>query len=189
MAFLNDDELDTLLQMHSIRSALLIELNFSTETCYIWTGAGPLTIGGITWRGTGQFISVSGLEQLIGTNAIASNILLSGVDPDLVRIARENDNELRRGTVVIYGQLFDDYSQPLGSKFHLMSGNMSKLSYKAEGPSNRQIDMPVEGLFSRRNRPRFGLFTHSDQQRRHPDDLGLEYIETLVDKTVTWPDY
>lgn len=191
MGFLNNQDLITILGSGSVRIAVLLEMEFSTGTTRIWTGAGELRAGEYDWIGTGAFVSVSGLEQLIGTAALRTDIVLSGIDVEITQLARANDFELSRGSATIYAQIFDEHDQPLGDYFHIASGNMGKLNYKSTGPSERQITMPLEGIFYRRNRPRFGLYTQADQDRRLAPtiDLGLEFVESLVEKTVTWPDY
>lgn len=189
MAFLSDPELDRILGMESVIAAVLLELNFVSETNRIWAGIGPLRAGGHDWQGTGEFVSVSGLEQIIGTASPAMTITLSGIDVEMTRLVRKNDFEVTGATASVYGQLFDDRRETVGAPFHIFSGDMGKLTYQLEGPNKRTIEIPIEGIFSRRKRPRFGLFTNADQHYRHSGDRGLEYIEALSDKTVTWPDF
>ena len=190
MGFFSDAEIISLLSMTSVRSAWLIHLDFLNAPMRIWEGTGLLTTkDGKEWAGLGELGTVTGLEAAIGTAAPVANFTLSGVDKSLMAQAVDTATQVTGRDATVYGQFFDDDFKPFGGVFAIWSGIMDQMTYSADGPTDRTINLSVEGLWTRRGRPAFGLYTDRDQRRRYPGDRGLEQVSALINKTVTWPDY
>lgn len=160
------------------------------ETPRRWApGFGTLTTNdGEVWRGTGEMITIDGLEEDIGVTANPMTFTLSGVDPELVTLARNASARVKGRRVVVYIQFFTlkDW-QPLDNPYVLKVATMDQMRYIADGPSARTIIVTAEGLWTGRNRPAFGLYTDRDQNARFPGDRGFEQIGDLATKTVRWP--
>ena len=190
MGFLSDTELISLMQAESVRSAWLLFLDFKDDPTRVWEGVGTLkTNDANTWSGIGELGSISGLEQTLNGSAPVARLALSGVDPDLVTVTKNAADQIKGRDVTVYGQFFDDDAKPLGSPFSLWSGVMDQLTYSMSGEGPRTISVTAEGLFTRRGRPAFGLLTDRDQKARFAGDRGLEFVGSLANKTVTWPDF
>ncbi|HEV2557966.1 MAG TPA: hypothetical protein VGU45_05010 [Microvirga sp.] len=179
----------------TIGVSLLCFMDFREQPRRWWTGFGTLVTGGHEWLGTGEVVSIDGLEQPIGTAAPKTTFTLSGVDPDLVRMARLASNRVKDRRVTVYLQFFDVVPDdagvqpwtPLDEPYAVWAGIMDQLTYNADGPSSRSITLTAESLWVNRRRPPFGLYTDSDQKARFPGDRGLEQVAALVTKTIRWP--
>jgi hypothetical protein len=162
-----------------------------------WPGFGDLVAGGFTWQGTGEFLSLSGLDQPFGTVAPKVTFQLSGIDPTLVTLARQAADRVKDRRVTVFIQFFDvspDNAgvQPwatLDAPYVVWSGIMDQMTYVAEGPSQRAISLTAESLWTKRRRPAYGLYTDRDQNARFPGDRGLEQVVDLVTKTIRWPSF
>jgi hypothetical protein len=151
-------------------------------------GFGDLVTGGHTWQGTGDLITIEGLEEDRGLTANVMTFTLSGVNPELVTLARNASDRVKGRRVYVYLQFFDkDTWETLDDPFVQKIGTMDQMRYQADGPSTRRIIVTAEGLWTGRNRPPFGLYSDRDQQARYPGDLGMQQVPNLVSKSIRWP--
>lgn len=175
----------------SIAGTILVFMDFVDAPRRWWPGFGSLVSGGQTWQGTGELISVDGLEQPMGTAAPQTTFMLSGVDSTIVTLARNSSGKVKGRRVVVYVQFFQlDGTQawvPLDSPAAVWSGKMDQMKYAAQGPSSRSVTVTAESLWVNRSRPPFGLYGNTDQIARFPGDRGLEQVSDLVNKTIRWP--
>lgn len=175
----------------SIAGTVLVFMDFVDAPRRWWPGFGSLVAGGQTWQGTGELISVDGLEQPMGTAAPQTTFMLSGVDSTIVTLARNSSGKVKGRRVVVYVQFFQlDGTQawvPLDSPAAVWSGKMDQMKYAAQGPSSRSVTVTAESLWVNRSRPPFGLYGNTDQIARFPGDRGLEQVSDLVNKTIRWP--
>jgi len=182
------------LEGRTVRASFLVLLDFLSQPSRIWTGAGKITAGGYDWLGVGQLASISGLEQAINGEAPTTTLGISGVDPALVPIARdefEAEAKDRLAKVLIqFHNLEDD--RPLeffDAPFAVWAGRMQTAQFEMQGPKKRSISIVAESLFSLRSRPSYSQYTDTDQRARFDGDRGFEFVPSLLNKIVTWPDY
>jgi hypothetical protein len=183
------------LNRRSIAGSLLVFMDFVDTPRRWWPGFGDLVAGGHTWQGTGEMISVSGLEQPIGTSAPQTTFTLSGVDASIITLARNAAARVKGRRVVVYLQCFEiDPANasiaawtPLDAPAALWTGTMDQMKYSAQGPGERSVTVTAESRWTNRNRPPFGLFTNADQVARFAGDRGLEQVPDLENKTIRWP--
>lgn len=178
----------------TVRCSFLMLLDFTTTPMRLWTGAGKLTSGGFDWYGLGNLASISGLEQAVNGDAPETTITLSGIDAEIMAIARDQwEAEAKDREITVYLQFHnaaDDrpltlYDQP----YAIWAGRMQVPQFEIDGPHTRRITIRAESLFALRSRPSFSQYTDTDQQARFSGDLGFEFVPTLFRKVVTWPDF
>jgi hypothetical protein len=192
-----DETIAAKLAGRTIGASLLVFMDFKDAPRRWWPGFGNLVAGGYTWQGTGEFLSVSGLEQPFGTVAPRTTFQLSGIDATVVTLARQASDRVKDRRVTVYIQFFDvapDNAgvQPwtnLDQPYAVWTGIMDQMTYVAEGPTNRSITLTAESLWTNRRRPAYGLYTDRDQNARFPGDRGLEQVVDLVTKTIRWPSF
>jgi hypothetical protein len=51
------------------------------------------------------------------------------------------------------------------------------------------VSLTAENMFYGRSRPPYGRNTDRDQQARSPGDKFFGFVSSLVQKTITYPDY
>lgn len=181
-----------------VECAWLIQFAFTSEPVRVWTGFGTLeTSDGQRWSGLGTLGSVSGIEQAVNGQAPRASFTLSGVDAQIVRLARdEYEAEVKGRVVTVLIQFFgvDDPEDPdnqrvLDAPYPLWSGRCLTPTFTISAEGERSVSIEAESLFSLRSRPQYAMYTDADQQHRFPGDRGFEFVGSLVNKTVTWPDY
>lgn len=178
----------------TVRASFLVEFDFATQPMRIWTGAGKLEAGGEEWHGLGKLGSISGLEQAVNGEAPETTFVLSGINSQIVTIARDEFAEEAKDRLVRvliqFHNAEDDRALTLyDAPFAIWSGRMQVPRFEIQGPRKRKITVTAESLFSLRSRPSFSQYTDKDQQLRFPGDRGFEAVAGLVNKTVTWPDF
>lgn len=77
---------------------------------------------------------------------------------------------------------------PLGHPMVLHTGLMDRLEVKATREGIRH-ELHVEGVLTRKGVQGAALLTPRDQKRRHPGDLGLDYVLEVESRPAIWPDY
>lgn len=182
----------------TVECAPLVRFDFTSETMRLWTGNGLLqTNDGAEWQGLGALGSMSGIEQAINGEAPEATFNLTGIDADVLRLARDEfDAEVYGRLVYVLIQFFgvDDPDDPgnqraLDLPYPLWAGRCLQPTITFSETGERAIAISAESLFSLRSRPRYAMYTDADQQHRYSGDEGFEFVGTLVNKVVTWPDY
>jgi hypothetical protein len=183
--------------------AALARFDFTSETMRLWRGYGTLTTNdGAQWSGLGEFGEMSGIEQAVNGEAPEATFTLSGLDADVMRLARDEfESEVRGRMARVYLQFFGvedaedpDNQRPLDNPYPVWAGRLLKPTFSlapadGDSPGTRSVSISAESLFSLRSRPKASLYTDADQQRRFPGDKGFEFVASLVNKVLTWPDY
>lgn len=178
----------------TVRASILILLDFVTTPMRLWSGAGYLSSGGYTWAGLGEVGSISGLDVALSGEAPETTFMLSGVDPEIVSLARDEwQDEAKDRLAQVLIQFHNDadnlplelYDEP----YSIWSGRMQSVRFELMGDQTRTISVSVESLFTLRSRPAYSQYTDSDQQARFAGDLGFAFVPSLLNKVVTWPDF
>lgn len=181
-----------------VQCATLVRFEFTTETVRLWRGNGLLrTSDGQQWQAIGTFGSMSGIEQALNGEAPQATFTLSGIDAQIMRLARDEfDAEVRGRWVRVLIQFFgvDDPEDPgnqrcLDKPFPIWAGRCLSPTFAFTKEGERSVTLAAETLFSLRSRPRHAMNTDADQQKRFPGDLGFEFAPTLMNKVLTWPDF
>lgn len=190
MAYITDSDVAQALQAGEVKLALLFEMSFASAMSRAWTGVGTLvTDDDISWSGMGEVIQISGLQQGAGLSSNQTTLTISGATKEWLSVALANEFEAQNRDITIYLQVFNVNGTKLGKYFAISSGIMQNLTFSANGPDKRTIVVPVEGMLTRRRRPVFSWYTDADQRKRFPNDSGLTFVNEILNKAVTWPDY
>ena len=174
-----------------VKHAFLASFDFLTEATRVWMGNGVLESDGELWYGVGTLASIGNLKQALAGKAPETTFTLSGLDPDIVQLARaEWDTEAKNRKATVYIQFFNSENDRLldgyDAPYPVWQGIMKTPSF-AISRTEAQITVSAESIFSLRSRPNYSMYTDRDQKRRYPGDEGFEFVADLVDKVVQWP--
>lgn len=196
----------TALEANEIQPFFGVQLYLDSQPLYFWTGLGDLTIGGITYLGTGQFLSISEMEETAEIAAKGAVITLSGIPSNLISLAI---TEPYQGRIckIMFGAidanreylLAEDGSYILREDsgriditlgeatpaVELFSGYIDRMDID-EGPDTSTIAISIESRLIDLERARIFRFTDQSQKSRHPNDRGFEFVEDLQDKQFNW---
>lgn len=178
----------------TVRASFLVLFDFVSRPMRVWTGAGKITSGGNDWWGLGSLASISGLEQAVNGEAPETTFVLSGINSEIVSVARDEfEAEAKDRLAKVLLQFHNDHDdQPLelfDAPYSIWAGRMQTARFELQGPSKRVITVNAESLFSLRSRPAFSQYTDADQQARFEGDKGFEFVPGLINKIVPWPDF
>ena len=158
-------------------------LDFDAGTVRYWTGYGTITIGSATYAGLGAFSSISTIEETEDLSARGLTIDLTGVPNDLVAAALSEPYQ-GRTAAVRFGTLNADTGAVIES-ITIFSGRMDTMAISNDG-KQATIGISVESKLVDFQRTRESRYTHEEQLRRYPADMGLEYVAGLQDKVIYW---
>ena len=157
-----------------------IELKFDGDKVLrLWTGAGTIVLGdGTEWFGTGTLLNVSSVEETAEMAVKGATITLSGVPSEVLSLAL---NEPYQGRVCniyfgvrgeeVFNQIFSGYMDQMGID---------------DGPDTCTIELTVENKLIDLERARVARYTSGYQKSVYPNDLGLDFVESLQDKKLSW---
>ena len=81
------DGIVSVLTAEAIQPFFAVQMFFDTQTLNFWTGLGELTVGGVTYTGTGQLMQISELSETAEISAKGATITLSGIPSNLISLA------------------------------------------------------------------------------------------------------
>ena len=171
--------LDTALTADSYEPFFAIDLEFDTQPLYLWTGYGSVTINSKTYVGVGNLVSVSSVEETSDISVRGATLQITGISSDALSLALNEPYQGRTATVY-FGVLNDTSTYT-----EVFTGFMDKMDI-AEGADSSLIELSIENKLVDLERPRANRFTSSHQKTRFPCDLGLDFLESLQDKEISW---
>lgn len=181
-----------------------VELMFDDNIIRTWTGVGTLTLeDGTEWLGAGQLLEISSVEETQEMAAKGATVTLSGIPSELLSLALQKPYQGRvcniyfgnflQGRLLEEGGAFILYED--GSKIglqanktgfnELFSGYMDQMNIE-EGAESSTIELTVENKLINLERARVARFTSNYQKSRFANDKGLDFVESMQDKTVPW---
>lgn len=161
-----------------------IELLFDNDqTLRMWTGLGELSYNSLIWYGAGNLLTIEAIEETSETAARGATVTLSAIPTEVVSLALSEPYQGRKATIYfgahVEGQLDS------ASMTEVFSGYMDQMSIE-EGPTNSSIQLSIENKLIDLERPRTARFTSAYQKSLYPDDLGLDFVEDLQTKQISW---
>lgn len=166
------------------RHAFLVELAFTSGTIRAWTGSGDLTWNGQTWAGVGTLAGIGAVEESTDVSARGLQISLSAIPTEVLSLALSEHCQGRPAKVwlalfdLTTGAIIADPVQIFGGRADTISAVLSGETYEASvSCENRLIDL---------NTAKEARYTHEEQQRLHPGDMGCEFVAGIGDKPIYW---
>lgn len=174
----------------SLRPVLFVQIQFTSQTSYIWSGRGNITWNGQQWIGIGDFGAISAMTESSEIAAQGLTLSLSGIDPDMLGHAL---NEVRQnypvkiwfGAISTANPAIDNAPVVVADPWQAFSGRIDVPTVD-EGGDTSTISITVESRLIDLNRSRERRYTDADQQSEFPGDLGFSYVPALQDWTGTW---
>ena len=181
-----------------------IELLFDGDnTLRLWTGLGTLTHNSQDWVGTGTLLNISTVEEASEIAVKGATVTLSGIPSSVISLALSQPyqgrvcnlyfgmftvNKLLQQSVIIFyyklAQRFYLHTDQT-SISNIFSGYMDQMNI-LETPSTSTIELVVENRLIDLQRARIARFTSEYQKSIYPTDLGLDFVEDLQDKDISW---
>jgi hypothetical protein len=159
-----------------------IELNFDSGPLRLWTGVGTLTYEGQDYVGTGTLLAISSIEETSEIAVRGATLTLSGVPSEVISLALTSPYQGRVCNIYFGAK---DKTLNTVSLTSVFSGYMDQMNI-SEGQDTSTIELQVENKLIDLERARVARFTSSYQKSVYPQDLGLDFVESLQDKDIVW---
>ncbi|RWR28856.1 hypothetical protein D2T31_12145 [Sinirhodobacter populi] len=171
---------------------ILCQMDFRTNPQNWWLGLGELTVGGVTYQGTGDVIQISAMSLTYGLSAGMVRFTVRRASPEMVARCDNQASEVNARTCRIFYQLFSaeevdgqHRGRLIGDPISVFSGRMRDMRSTSTA-TERSIELEAYGRMSWQGKPPRGRWTDSDQRSRYPGDTGLALLPGLKDKAITW---
>lgn len=183
-----------------------VQMLLDTENLYFWTGLGDLTVGNVTYLGTGQFLQIGEMQETAEIAARGATVTLSGIPSNLISLAISEPYQGRIAKIMfgavdankIYlideagdyilredGGLIDISEGDSTPVVEVFSGYIDQMNIE-EGADTSSILINIESRLIDLERARVFRYTDGSQKTRYPNDKGLEFVEDLQDKQFNW---
>ena len=149
------------------------------EELYLWTGIGEQEINGNVYIGTGNLLNISSVEESSEISAKGATLTLSGVPSELLSLALSTPYQGRKCNLY-FGVMGDKTSYA-----ELFSGYMDQMNIEESGETCT-IQLTVENKLVDLERARVARYTSAYQKSVYPSDRGLDFVESLQTKELTW---
>ena len=177
---------------HAKGVALLLDMNFLSGMQRLTNAPINVPVGANTYTALSGMLNVSQMKESESSNAERITISLTVANAAWFAFAMGNVNEYRGRRITIYLQLFDEAFMPAGAPVKRWAGYMDKISISRKsgglaGKNGGAIELTCYRAGMARVRSASAeRLSHAQQLKRSPGDNGLEYVQTLIDKPVTW---
>ena len=155
-----------------------VEFDFDTAPLRFWTGYGDRTIEANTYTGTGNLMSIGGLEEAADMSAKSATITLSGIPPELVSLALTEPYQ-NRACRILFG--VDGSSAAV----EVFAGTMDTMNIEDSGETST-ISLKVESKWVRLDRVNMRRYTSESQKSRHSGDTFFDWVADLQDREIVW---
>lgn len=132
------------------------------------------------YKGIGILQDIPAVQQLINGLADRLTFTLSGVSPEVLRLAEQDADEVRGARVNLGFIRLDADLQPVLPMLWLWEGEadvvpVSRTS-QGDGSAIRTIGISVGTMDTNRKRPKFETYTPINQKRRSPTDKFCDFV-------------
>ena len=177
-----DAATDTAAKAEHIIYATLAKLDFSSGFLYINDTDRDIVYDGNTYLGAGNLAQASAVEEGPETKPYAVNLTLSGIPSAYIAIALGEDYQGRDAE--IYLALLDDEYAIVGQPVKAFQGRIDTMDM--EVGETAAISLTVQSKLVDWDRPRVERYNHETQIVKYPGDLGLEFVDQMVERTIKW---
>ena len=151
---------------------------FDVGPLYLWTGIGDRTIGSNTYLGTGQLLTLGGLEEVSDLSAKSMSLTLEGVDSAIISLALQEPYQRRKARVYM-GE------KSVSSVVQIFTGQMDQMTIEDSGETST-VNLVIESKLVELERARNWRYTNESHKSRYSDDSFFSYVQDLQDKSVAW---
>lgn len=176
-----DADTAAVVQEEVLAPIALVELEFDSETMFLWSGIGDLAWNGNTYTGTGTLGKISAVEETSEIRAVSVQLELSGVPAEVLEIANEESWQGR--PVRIYFGVLDGRAF-VGEPVQIFGGLMDQMTL-TEG-STASVTLSCESQQIDLERTRARRYTAEDQRAEYPGDKGCDAVAALQELDLHW---
>jgi len=159
-----------------------VDLDFDSGNMRFWTGYGDKTINSQTYTGTGNLLTIDGLEEVSDLSARGTTLTLNGLDSTIVSYALTEEYQ---------GRLVTIYWGVGSETVEVFSGFMDKMTIQDSGETST-ISLTVESrlvVLERSSVRRYTRESHAavrTSKSLSGSDTFFDWTTQLQDKQIVW---
>lgn len=159
-----------------------VDLAFDAGNMRLWTGYGNKTIGGQTYTGTGNLLTIDGLEEASDLSARGTTLTLNGLDSTIINYALTEEYQ---------GRLVTIYWGVGSETVEVFSGYMDKMTIQ-DAAESATISLTVESRLIALERPNIRRYTRESHagvrtaKGLSGSDTFFDWVTKLQDKQIVW---
>lgn len=183
------ETVEEMLTGREVRASVGVWFDFASQPMWLWQGRGSFTDpDGHVWQGLGEFGQVSGLQGSSMLSVDPVTMTLTGLDPSLMALVRDQADEIAGRRCGIYFLTFDEDFRLLDKPFLAELYLMDKATLSVDGESRMMlVTLSAEPLFFSKHMPPVAMMSDADQQRKYPGDTIFQRVPLLNGKqTIYW---
>ena len=155
------------------------EILLDSGALRLWTGVGTRTIDGETYIGGGDFVSVSGLEEVADLSAKNITLELSGMPSSVIQTALVEPYQ-RRKARVLWGTI-DNPTEYV----ELFSGSLNQMVI-SDSAETGTVTVSVDSKLVELEKASNWRYTSESHKARHPGDTFFDFVAAIQDKKITF---
>lgn len=159
-----------------------VDLAFDSGNMRLWTGYGDKTINSQTYTGTGNLLTIDGLEEASDLSARGTTLTLNGLDSTIISYALGEEYQ---------GRLVTIYWGVGTNTVEVFSGYMDKMTIQ-DAAESATISLTVESRLIALERPNIRRYTRESHagirtaKGLSGSDTFFDWVTKLQDKQIVW---
>ena len=159
-----------------------VDLAFDSGNMRLWTGYGDKTINSQTYTGTGNLLTIDGLEEASDLSARGTTLTLNGLDSTIITYALTEEYQ---------GRLVTIYWGVGTNTVEVFSGYMDKMTIQ-DSAESATISLTVESRLIALERPNIRRYTRESHagvrtaKGLSGSDTFFDWVTKLQDKQIVW---
>lgn len=164
------------------RSVHMLRLDLDEGIVAVHSGLNTIPYGGLSYLGVGNLGNISQIVESTDLTNADVEATLSGIPPEYIQYL--HDQHWQGRPCWIWEGLLDHDHQLVDAPILKFSGRADYGVIKLG--ESVTITVSLLGGMADWRRARTRRYTHENQQKRYPGDMGLEFVATMVEKPLIW---
>ncbi len=169
-------------QKNTVRPVHLVRLDFDDAVVSLTDAPFNVVYDGIIFVGVGSLGRISPVDEDAEFTPHGVKIDLSGIPPEMLALGLSGHIQGRQA--LIHVAFLDVAHQIIYAPVEVFRGRMDAMDFHIGETAT--ISLYAESRLTDWYRPRVRRYNHQDQQDLYPGDLGLEFVEEMVDREIFW---
>ena len=172
---------ETALQQPTVATLSFVKIELASGTLYLTTAAHNVTWDGQTWFGVGRIGEIEPIKEGIESQMYGIRMSLSALPVYMVAAALGESYQGKPVTIwqglVSGGALVAD---------PILAGRYRLDTMEIALGETATVQLTAESRLVDWSRPRIRRYNDADQRARYPDDIGMQYVEQVIEKELIW---
>lgn len=168
----------------SLYPVIMCMITLASGPVYLTSSYSPITWNGVTWTGVGTMLEISTIEDGANVQARGVSVSLSGINPVLLPQVL-NDFQVGLPAIIYFAAANGEGNSLVDAPIVAWSGLTDQPTISVD-QSTATIALALESLLISMNTPVPYRYTHVDQTRFYPGDMGMLWVNSIQSIPIFW---